>query len=58
MTIPLYPEFKPVGLEDREVIMSYLDAHPTGVCAIEALLTLLSSTSKMDPPVPKVLSIR
>jgi hypothetical protein len=32
MTLPQYPEFKPVGLEDREVIMSYLDAHPTGVC--------------------------
>jgi uncharacterized protein len=32
MTLPRYPEFQPVGLKDREVIMSYLDAHPTGVC--------------------------
>ena len=32
MKHPRYPEFKHVGLEDREVIMSYLDAHPTGVC--------------------------
>jgi len=32
MTHPKYPDFKPVGLEDREIIMRYLDAHPTGVC--------------------------
>jgi hypothetical protein len=32
MNSPQYPEFKPVGLEDRDMIKSYLDAHPTGVC--------------------------
>jgi len=32
MKLPQYPDFRPVGLEDREVIMCYLDAHPTGVC--------------------------
>jgi len=32
MSFPRYPEFKAVGLEDRNIIKSYLDAHPTGVC--------------------------
>jgi uncharacterized protein len=32
MNPPQFPEFKPVGLEDRDIIKSYLDAHPTGVC--------------------------
>ena len=32
MNPPRYPEFKPVGLEDKNLIKSYLDAHPTGVC--------------------------
>ncbi len=32
MKQPQFPEFKSVGLEDRAVIMGYLDAHPTGVC--------------------------
>ena len=32
MNPPQFPEFKPVGLEDRDIIKGYLDAHPTGVC--------------------------
>lgn len=32
MNPPQFPEFKPVGLEDRDIIKSYLDAHPAGVC--------------------------
>lgn len=32
MNPPQFPEFKPVGLADRDIIKSYLDAHPAGVC--------------------------
>ncbi len=32
MNLPLYPEFKTVGIEDCGVITRYLDAHPSAVC--------------------------
>lgn len=32
MNAPIYPDFKPVGLEDQKLIMSYLDHEPSGVC--------------------------
>ncbi|MBE0712771.1 MAG: DUF2156 domain-containing protein, partial [Candidatus Aminicenantes bacterium] len=32
MMPPIYPEFKPVGLEDMVVINGHLDREPSGVC--------------------------
>jgi hypothetical protein len=32
MIPPLYPDFKPLGFEDRNLIKRYLDEHPAGVC--------------------------
>jgi hypothetical protein len=32
MNPPLYPDFKPLGFEDRALVKRYLDAHPAGVC--------------------------
>jgi hypothetical protein len=32
MNPPVYPEFKPVGPDDRDFIKSCLDAHPLGIC--------------------------
>ena len=32
MSHPLYPEFKPVGLEDHALLRGYLDRDPSGVC--------------------------
>jgi hypothetical protein len=32
MNPPLYPEFKPLGFEDRDFVNRYLDANPSGVC--------------------------
>lgn len=32
MSLPLYPAFKPVGLEDREAIEGYLRRYPAGIC--------------------------
>ncbi|MGD1008957.1 MAG: phosphatidylglycerol lysyltransferase domain-containing protein [Candidatus Aminicenantales bacterium] len=32
MNPPLYPDFKPLGLEDQDLVKRYLDAHPSGVC--------------------------
>jgi hypothetical protein len=32
MTHPVYPEFKPVGLEDMAVVKAHLDREPSGVC--------------------------
>ena len=34
MKPPHYPDFKPVGLEDRDLIKGYLEAHPSGVCEL------------------------
>ena len=32
MNLPLYPEFKPVGLEDMAVFKDFLDREPSGAC--------------------------
>jgi len=32
VTAPLYPEFKPVDLEDQDVFKRYLDREPSGIC--------------------------
>ena len=32
MKPPVYPEFKPVGLEDMAVVKAHLDREPSGVC--------------------------
>ncbi len=32
VSAPLYPDFKPVGLEDQGVFKEYLDREPSGVC--------------------------
>lgn len=32
MNPPLYPEFKPLGFEDRDLVNRYLTANPSGVC--------------------------
>ena len=32
MNPPQFPEFKPLGFEDRDLINRYLDADPSGVC--------------------------
>lgn len=32
MSEPLYPDFKPVGLEDQDVFKGFLDREPSGVC--------------------------
>jgi len=32
MSLPHFPVFKPVGLEDREAIESYLRRYPSGIC--------------------------
>jgi hypothetical protein len=32
MMPPVYPEFKPVGLEDMAVVKAHLDREPSGVC--------------------------
>jgi len=32
MSLPLYPAFKPVGLEDRDLIEDYLRRFPSGIC--------------------------
>jgi len=32
VSAPLYPEFKPVGLEDQSVFKEFLDREPSGVC--------------------------
>ncbi len=32
MNPPLYPEFKPLGFEDRDLINRYLEVNPSGVC--------------------------
>jgi len=32
MIRPLFPEFKNVGLEDRDIIQSFIDRHPAEVC--------------------------
>jgi hypothetical protein len=32
VSLPAYPEFKPVGLEDQGVFREYLDRNPSGVC--------------------------
>jgi len=32
MNPPIYPEFKPVGPEDRDCIQGALDRHPCGIC--------------------------
>jgi hypothetical protein len=32
MNPPLYPDFKPLGFEDQDLVKRYLDAHPSGVC--------------------------
>ena len=32
MNRPVYPEFKPVGLEDQALLKGYLDREPSGVC--------------------------
>ncbi len=32
MSLPLFPAFKPVGLEDRDAIESYLHRYPAGTC--------------------------
>ncbi len=34
MTIPLFPEFKPLGLEDRDLIADRLARHPSPVCEL------------------------
>ncbi len=34
MKVPAYPEFKPVGLEDREVFGGYLAREPSEVCEL------------------------
>jgi len=32
MNPPQYPEFKPLGFEDRDLVNRYLDVNPSGVC--------------------------
>ena len=32
MNPPPYPDFKPLGFEDQDLVKRYLDAHPSGVC--------------------------
>jgi hypothetical protein len=32
MSLPHFPAFKPVGLEDRDVIEGYLRQDPAGIC--------------------------
>jgi hypothetical protein len=32
MSHPVYPEFKPVGLEDQALLRGYLEREPSGVC--------------------------
>jgi hypothetical protein len=32
MNPPLYPDFKPLGFDDRDLVKRYLDARPSGVC--------------------------
>lgn len=32
MSYPVYPEFKPVGLEDQALLRGYLEREPSGVC--------------------------
>jgi hypothetical protein len=32
MIPPLYPDFKPLGFEDRSLVKRYLDEHPAGIC--------------------------
>lgn len=32
MSHPVYPEFKPVGIEDQALLRGYLDREPSGVC--------------------------
>lgn len=32
LSLPAYPEFKPVGLEDQAVFKDHLDREPSGVC--------------------------
>ncbi len=34
MNVPVFPEFKPVGLEDRAVIKDYLDRDEAGTCEL------------------------
>ncbi len=34
MTLPRFPEFKDVGLEDRDVFRSFLDGYPAEVCEL------------------------
>jgi hypothetical protein len=35
MSRPAYPEFKPVGLEDRDVFREFLEASPSEVCELD-----------------------
>jgi len=34
MSLPQYPEFKPVGLEDQAIFKEYLDRDPLGICEL------------------------
>jgi hypothetical protein len=34
VSLPLYPEFKPVGLEDKSVFEAYLEGNPSEVCEL------------------------
>ena len=34
MKLPQYPEFKDVGLEDRDVFRSFLEGYPVEVCEL------------------------
>jgi hypothetical protein len=34
MSAPAFPDFKPVGLEDRDLFAHYLERFPTGVCEL------------------------